>query len=48
MNLPNYKTKEDFFKSYRKCEAIYGREVSDLDCQRAYERYIKILKIINE
>jgi hypothetical protein len=39
-----FKTKEDFVKSYRKYEALHGREVSDLDADRVYNRYLKIAK----
>lgn len=28
---------------YRRCEALYGRTPSDLEIERAYQRYIKIV-----
>jgi hypothetical protein len=32
-----------FAKSFRICEGIYGRTVSDLDVERAWNRYRKIV-----
>ncbi len=32
-----------FARDFRVCEGIYGRTVSDLDVERAYARYKKLV-----
>ena len=35
--------RDTFNKVYRKAEAVHNREVSDLDVQRAWDRYERIV-----
>jgi hypothetical protein len=37
--------KANFAEVYRKAEAVYGREPSDLDIDRAFLRYLKIVDL---
>jgi uncharacterized protein YktA (UPF0223 family) len=38
-------SKERYFRIYKDIEALYNRSVTELDCQRAWDRYKKIVEI---
>ncbi len=42
--MEKMKDRKVFDTVYRKAEAIYGRTVTDLDIERAYNRFMKIVK----